>query len=413
MDVRYNINTIKNVYEKVAVYNRLKDDYKLDMESDIKFDSLPIIEKKYLLNRMSSCIMPEYYMDYVSNKLMRIRTSGSTGQYLEILWNSADYMRSMVELWLLRAKFYNIYPHNRLCYFFTDNQTSEYYISEKNQLGISKLLLNGEGLEKVYEAIIQWEPEWMILQPSMAVILCQYIKGNSLDKPKSLRYIEFTGELLTEDVRELTNEVLGCVISNQYGCQEVNSIALECPYGNMHIMNTNVFIEIADEQDKVINNSLDMLGDSDEEGRIIITSLQNKVMPFIRYDIGDRGRMLKSDCKCGCKGKVLELLTGRNNDYVLLENGERISAYVFVRIFDRVNAYTDGAIIQFFVEQVSLKEFNIQLCIDDMDEEYIVDCFYSYIDEKRLAGSKFNFEFTTGIFEVRGNGKHMYFKSWG
>lgn len=36
-----------------------------------------------------------------------------------------------------------------------------------------------------------------------------------------------------------------------------------------------------------------------KEGEIVITSLVQRTMPFIRYRIGDRGIIRKSECLCG------------------------------------------------------------------------------------------------------------------
>lgn len=410
---RPNINKIKNVYEKVSVYNLLMEEMGLLLDENTQFDKLPIIQKKRLIEKQSSCIMPEYIRECMSGNLAKVRTSGSTGQYLEIYWEGTDYIKSMVELWMLRVKFYGIYPHNRLCYFFTEGELGDKYIEEKTQFGICKSLLNESSLDYVYQLIMEWEPEWMILQPSTAVILCEYIKRIGLRVPESIRYIEFTGELLADEVRKLAKEVFDCAIADQYGCNEVNSIAFECPNGNKHILSSNVFIEIVDEDDNLISDSSDLSNENNSEGRIIVTSLQNKAMPFIRYDIGDRGRIKSNNgCKCGCKGKIMELYTGRNNDYVIFEDGEYTSSYLFVKIFDKVNMQLDGAIVQFYVEQMAYDEFNIMLCIDDeINENEVVEVFYDCIEDEHLTNAKFSFEFSERLFEVRGSGKHMYFKN--
>ncbi len=395
-----------SVYEKVPAYRRLLEENSSEL--------FPIIEREKMTEDQSSCIMPEYFHDYLAGQLFKARTSGSTGQYLEIFWNKEDYMKSMVELWLLRVKFYDIYPHNRLFFFFTENESGDCFIERKNEFGISKKLLVEEQLKVVYESILAWNPEWMILQPSTAVILCEYYKRNNLQKPSALRYIEFNGELLTDEVRNLTKEVFECQIANQYGANEVNSIAFECPYGKMHVLSTNVFLEIVDEDGNLITDSSNQSEERVVDGRIIITSLRNHAMPFIRYDIGDRGKLFENHgCRCGCKNKILELSTGRNNDYVLWEDGERANSYIFVRIFDMINKFTDDGIIQFYVEQKNYDEFFVMIYKDEeVSEEQIIEAFYDSLEEKHLVHAHFLFEFTERLFEVRGQGKYMYFKSF-
>ena len=253
----------------------------------------------------------------------------------------------------------------------------------------------------------------MILQPSVAVILCEHIRRNKLRVPSSLRYIEFNGEILTDEVRNMTRMVFGCKIANQYGANEVNSIGFECQYGNMHILNSNVFVEIVDEEGCLMTDSSDFAANNSEEGRIILTSRRNNAMPFVRYEIGDKGKIHPTmDCPCGCKGKIIELSTGRNNDYVLFADGGRASSYIFVGLLDMVNVYTDGAIIQFYVEQLAYDEFRIMIYKDEeVEENYIIAAFQSCMKEERLLYAKFHFEFTDSLFEVRGSGKHMYYRN--
>ncbi len=413
MSGKPDLEKIKKIYIKVSTYNQLLEKKICLLDEIKKYEQLPIISKKEIIGKQSMNIMPEFYTLYLSDKLKKARTSGSSGQYLEIYWDNIGYLRSMIELWLLRAKFYEIYPHNRLCFFFTESEYNKFFIQNKNEFGICKVLLSNKSLVEVYEKILEWDPEWMILQPSTAVILCNYVKSNKLDIPKSLRYIEFTGEVLTMDVENMTKSTFGCKIANQYGCNEVNSIAYECPYGKMHILNSNVFVEIVDESDNMITDSSQMSKTDEREGRIIITSKQNRVMPFIRYDIGDRGKICSNkECQCGGKGKIIELATGRKNDYVMFPDGEYSTSYIFVRIFDMVNNITDGAIIQFYVEQNAYDEFDITICKDDdVDEKSIIENFYLCIENEYLYNSKFKFQFCENLFEVRGNGKYMYFKN--
>jgi phenylacetate-CoA ligase len=66
-----------------------------------------------------------------------------------------------------------------------------------------------------------------------------------------------------------------------------------------------------------------------EEGRILLTNLYNCTMPFIRYDIRDRGTLLplgvQGSCACGSRRPRMKLLGGREDDYVFLPSGRRVS----------------------------------------------------------------------------------------
>lgn len=159
---------------------------------------------------------------------------------------------------------------------------------------------------------------------------------NNIDKIQNLSYIELTGEMLLESTRQKLKEVFKCEIANQYGCHEANSIAFECPHNKLHCMEDNIYVEIVDNEGKEVQDGKD--------GSIIITTLNNHAMPFIQYKIGDRGVIDHNHdvCKCGNKSPVLKLSSGRVNDYIVLSDGSRINAYVFVRAIETVNMELDN-----------------------------------------------------------------------
>lgn len=398
----------RKAYKDVPLYiNRSRDN-----KEEITIHNIPIIKKENLIDRQDECLEPAAYMDYMQNKLICLRTSGSTGHYLQIMWKMSDYQHSMAELWLRRIKYYGIRPDSRLACFFTDNRFEEdkNYVRKNNELAISKLLILPETIDEAYRMVMDWNPEWMILQPSTAAVLVEYIKRTGAGTPDALKYIEFTGEILTDDLRAAVQNVFNCRTADQYGANEVNSIAYECPCGNRHIMSSNVMVEIADENDNVICDSITP-SDCTESGRIILTSLTNTAMPFIRYDIGDVGKIIWEPCKCGNHNPILSLSGGRCNDYIYLNETDRISPYILVAIFDKVNMILDGAIIQFYVEQTAYDELNITLYTDgDVYEDEVSDTFMSCIDNECLKHMKYHITYTEHSINTGTNGKYTYFR---
>ena len=68
-----------------------------------------------------------------------------------------------------------------------------------------------------------------------------------------------------------------------------------------------------------------------EEGRIVATGFDNAVMPFIRYDTGDRGVLsAHTECSCGFRGTSLEGITGREQDLIVLSDGTHVSLTAFI-----------------------------------------------------------------------------------
>lgn len=109
-------------------------------------------------------------------------------------------------------------------------------------------------------------------------MLCETKVSIARAELASLKYIEMTGEELTDGLRFRIQECFHCPVADQYGANEVNSIAYECPEGNLHCMEDNVYVEILDDEGNPVPEG--------EAGNIYVTTCHNHAMPFIRYGIG-------------------------------------------------------------------------------------------------------------------------------
>ncbi len=67
--------------------------------------------------------------------------------------------------------------------------------------------------------------------------------AHSLPPLPDLKYIELTGERITGEAKSAIADFFRCKVADQYGCYESNSIAYECPYGGLHVMTENVYVE--------------------------------------------------------------------------------------------------------------------------------------------------------------------------
>jgi phenylacetate-CoA ligase len=66
-------------------------------------------------------------------------------------------------------------------------------------------------------------------------------------------------------------------------------------------------------------------------GDIVITDLDNYVMPFIRYKTGDLGSLSSEPCRCGRGLSVIKTLKGRKSDNVITPSGKTITSYRFTQ----------------------------------------------------------------------------------
>ena len=142
-----------------------------------------------------------------------------------------------------------------------------------------------------------------------------------------LKAVVSTGEQLSPFYKELCEKMFKCKVFDSYSMREFGRIAQECgEHNGMHINSEMFFIEIVGTNGEELEDG--------REGRIVITSFDNYVMPFIRYDTGDIGRIIREKCQCG---RVLPriFLSGRAGDNIQLGNGRKIHPSQLYKIFNR------------------------------------------------------------------------------
>lgn len=399
------IEMLQHAYETVPFYMELCRNKGVGYTTFKNWEEVPITKKEDLVLHNDSFISAQYVPLYLQGKLIQCHTSGSTGECADIFWSVPDCKRSLLPLWIKRKKYYNINPHDKYCYFFTGRNIGQTDIETEDRgfaYGFCKSNLSDEKLADIWEKMREFEPVWMNLQPSMAMLLCRVIEKYQLEYIPSLRYVETTGEMLFPYMRQYIKDILHVVVADQYGCNELNSLAFECPNGHLHCMEKNAVIEILDEKGHRLSDG--------QEGEIFVTTLNNYAMPLIRYRIGDRGRIISEKCTCGDKGRILELTTGRSNDLVLDRDGNLLNAYIFARCVENVNRSYEHAVLQFQVIQHDVEDFTIHLVLDDeYDPDQISGCFMENLWQTSLMGAKFRFQLHSNLLPETETGKLRWF----
>lgn len=268
-------------------------------------------------------------------RLIVKRSFGLCGVPLDIYWDSRDEERSRDVLWALRQERFGITDEEKCCIFcaaeYVGNKIMDYmpkYLSwDKKTLSFSMLDLSQERMKTCMEEILAFNPAWMRLAPSVAVMLAETMASNGLLPPPALRYIEMSGEMLDEKTERMIQDTFHVKTSNVYATKEMGPIAVSCGKGNLHIISENVEIQVIKDGKSVL----------DEEGDIYVTSLQNKAMPLVRMKTGDRGVLLSAPCACGQKSSALQLTGGRKCSFVLPASGRKISAQVLRSMAEYAN----------------------------------------------------------------------------
>ncbi|MDD5249723.1 MAG: hypothetical protein PHY45_12090 [Rhodocyclaceae bacterium] len=166
-------------------------------------------------------------------------------------------------------------------------------------------------------AVQAYRPTLLQGYASILAELARFVVAHQLRMPRSLLGVYSTAEVLDGAQREIMERAFGCKVFNQYGSREIPNIACECRHGNMHVFTDMVYLESLPE---------------DGDDRLIVTSLTNRLMPFIRYDIGDSGRLIDGECGCGWPFPLMAMGMCRKNDLVRTRSGKSVHPAYFNRL---------------------------------------------------------------------------------
>ena len=273
----------------------------------------------------------EYYTD--SRRLLTSVTdftSGSTGRPFQFFFDRGAILRS--------------YALNERHFLAVGNGTRYPIVSLRARPKIGFALRNhhhfyvrgGFGIQSRLPAFISFVEtltDGCIIYsfPSLLIEVARAAHEQRLRLP--IRGIITSGETLRQHEREFIETTLDARISNCYGTRELGALGFECAQGRIHLNEEWARFEILDSHDAPV---------ADAEGRIIVTTYDNRVMPFIRYDTGDRGRISDAPCPCGRTLRTIDL-HGRQSDHITLKSGRIVSLLdvtpVFDAYFDAVQAY--------------------------------------------------------------------------
>lgn len=148
---------------------------------------------------------------------------------------------------------------------------------------------------------------------SILAALARFILDERQPVPDSLIGVYSTAEVLSDGMRETMEKAFGCKVFNQYGSREIPNIACECRHGGMHVFTDMVWLESVD-------------------GRLLVTSLTNRLMPMLRYENGDSGELLDGDCSCGLAFPLMKMGVCRENDFIVAPGGKRLHPSFFNRL---------------------------------------------------------------------------------
>jgi phenylacetate-CoA ligase len=325
-------------YKKIAK----KENFNLSLDTifeDIK--QFPIINKSTIRN------YHEKLCSNHNNKIYRINTSGgTTGEPVRIPQGKNYFFKGHAAT-LAFNEIGNCYPGTKTIKLWGDERDilndskgilSLFLKIFKNLSFQNSFMMSEKTLLKYINEINEEKPRCIIAYVQSIYELAKFIEYHDIDIHSPNSIITSSG-VLTPRVKGFIENTFKTRVYNRYGSRELGLIGMSCEKSSkLHINMYQQYVEITNDRGERIP--------SNQKGNIIITNLNNYIMPLIRYKIGDVGSLNKKDCKCG-RGLIrLNKIYGRVVDIFKNSSGDIIDGEYFTHLFYFVKNLKKFQVIQ-------------------------------------------------------------------
>lgn len=386
-----------HAYENTGYYKKLFSQIGIkpvDIKSLNDLTKIPFLTKDIVNRNFKDVIVP----NLISNRGVIHQTSGTTGEKFRF-YNDKQAMLNSAVLGSIINNWIGIDIGDKVLAIWGSRSDVLEMNSLKNRIKSHvrsiKLLsgnnLNEENLFNYYNIIEKYNPKLISGYPSTLEVFSDFLmKHNFRLEPKSIRT---EGELLIDFTRNKISKAFNTSVYNYYSSRDITSIAHECRiFKNLHILSPNVILEVVDENGEIV---------FDKDGDIVLTHLNNFVMPFIRYKIGDKGILTKKQCECGISWPLLTEVNGRRFEIIKFPNGNSVQGVFWPYLFKR---------------QDGIKKFRVIKRDSKIDIYYIPEKglkkeFLEKIEEaiKKIGGKDVEISFNeVNEIPTEENGKYKY-----
>ena len=324
------VNKLKRILyhakNNIPVYAELYKDIEInDIKSISDLNRLPFVTKSMLKTNSSRFEYPRNGR-WINKKT----TGGSTGQPVTIIKNREAFASELAATWR-GYRWANIQIGDRQARFWGVPFSKKGVLLTKttdllcNRMRLSAFSFTESSLRNYTDQIYKFKPDYFYGYVSMLNEYADYILRCRIAPPLCLKSIITTSEVLHDSIRFKLEKIFNTKVYNEYGCGEIGSVAHECEHGSMHVCAENMIVEIIIDEKQCKENKL---------GEIVITELNNKAMPLIRYKLGDFAQLSSTVCQCGRTLPVIKDIKGRAYDIIRLKNGKMFHGEFFMYIFE-------------------------------------------------------------------------------
>lgn len=297
-----------------------------DVRTEEDFLKLPSVTRDDLANNFEKFIA----CGARSDSYEKVTSSGSTGRPVSVL-QDPDFPYTTLQWRIL--DWWNIKPYENQAFIYRYGRPrlkrwgNAFLWWPTKRAFMAGAEMNLESAKKFVEKINSIKPA--LLQGYVDVVyeFALFLLDNDL-KIHAPKMVWVTSAPLFENQRKTMEKAFGAPVCDQYGNTEVFTIAAECPQQKgLHIMHDAVHVEVVDADNHPVPVG--------ESGKILVTDLRNRVFPLIRYETGDRGKLLDYVCECGIPLPLMDNVRGRQSVTLKTPSGLAIRSEHLALMFEK------------------------------------------------------------------------------
>ena len=348
---------LRHAYAEVDFYRERMQRLGLkpaDIDCWETFAKFPFLQKEDLQQHQDELIA----YSYAEKPLITSHSGGSTGQPVEFKYDRYHYDRRCAA-WARADSWAGALPGERQIRLWlgVGSGVGERPWKEvlKERLHwtvmrwktITATKLSPENVRKYCDIMHRFKPRTMY-----ALAQSGYSFALMLDKldlqPPPMQGIILGAEKIFPDQRKKIEEVFQTPTFERYGCQEFCNIGEECEYHDgMHINADGLYVEVVDEDGTPLPPG--------EPGEVVVTSLDNFAMPFIRYKLGDMGILAEGDCRCGRGLPRIKEILGRTCDMIVTPEKTVCSGIMMPHFMKEFSCVREFQFVQESVDHLTLR----------------------------------------------------------
>jgi phenylacetate-CoA ligase len=310
-----------------------------------RWEDLPVITKKDLQQHLANIVSDNVKLKdcYVGS------TSGSSGT--PFFFAKDKYAHAMT--WALiadRCSWYSLDGSSLQARFY--GMPKETVARKKEQLKdmvmnrkrFDVFDLSDETLRSYAERFAKHKFKYIYGYTNALVLFARYLNSQGINLKEicpTLTLCISTSEVSTPEDHVLFQKAFGVPHIREYGVSETCLTGFDHPSGNWLLTEETLYNEVTD-------------------GTLLSTSLFNKAMPLIRYEVGDS--ILLSTSTFG-KYRIIDDLLGRTNDTITLPSGKVAAGLTFYYISRSLLEKTD-CLKEFIIRQTTPNTFVFDIVSD-------------------------------------------------